>query len=313
MVLVITGTGDRKAESFDGTADPVLHIDYTVGGTQQNRPPTVDAGPDQTITLPATASLTGSVTDDGLPGPPPTLSASWQKLSGPGTVAFGDDASSTTAAFSEAGSYVLELTGSDGDLSTTDTVAVRVLPEGTTEPLALEIPLAASADDMEERLSNGSVSSGSGDLNLGTDGGRPQIVGMRFSGVSLPPGATVLSAHVQFRVDEVGTGAAALSIAGQAAADAPALQAVARDLSSRPSTAAEVTWAPEPWPTTKLSGPDQRTPNLAAVLQEIVSGPGWASGGSVVLLVRGDGERTAESFEGRFPPVLTIVYQPPAA
>jgi hypothetical protein len=87
---------------------------------------------------------------------------------------------------------------------------------------------------------------------------------------------------------------------------------VARDLSSRPTTTTEVAWTAQPWPATKQSGPDQRTPDLSAVLQEIVGRPGWASGGSVVLLVRGDGERTAESFEGRFPPVLHIVYQPPA-
>jgi uncharacterized protein YjiK len=313
LVLVITGTGDRRAESFDGTADPVLHVDYSVGGTRQNRAPTVDAGLDQTITLPAAASLSGSIGDDGLPGPPPTLSASWQQLSGPGTVTFADPGSAvTTATFSTAGSYDLELTASDGELSTAERVTVQVLPEGTTEPVTLVVPLASGADDMEERLSTGKVTAGSGDLNLGNDAGRPLIAGMRFAGISLPPGAIIDSARVQFRVDEVGTAASSLSIAGQAADDAPPLQAVNNDLSLRPTTATSVSWTPAPWPTAKQAGPDQLTPNLSAVLQEIVSRPGWASGGSIVLLVRGDGERTAESFEGRIPPVLTIVYRPPA-
>ena len=37
-----------------------------------NRAPVANAGADQTITLPATASLTGTATDDGLPSPPAT-------------------------------------------------------------------------------------------------------------------------------------------------------------------------------------------------------------------------------------------------
>jgi len=37
-----------------------------------NLPPVVNAGADQSITLPATATLTGMVTDDGLPIPPGT-------------------------------------------------------------------------------------------------------------------------------------------------------------------------------------------------------------------------------------------------
>ena len=53
-----------------------------------NQPPVVNAGSAQTITLPATASLSGTVTDDGLPNPPGTVTTTWSKVSGPGTVTF---------------------------------------------------------------------------------------------------------------------------------------------------------------------------------------------------------------------------------
>ena len=58
-----------------------------------NQPPTVDAGADKTITLPAAASLTGIARDDGLPGP--SLTTTWSKISGRedsagGTVTFGN-------------------------------------------------------------------------------------------------------------------------------------------------------------------------------------------------------------------------------
>ncbi|MFM2090396.1 MAG: hypothetical protein RLZZ127_885, partial [Planctomycetota bacterium] len=92
-----------------------------------NTPPTVNAGANQTITLPAMAALNATVTDDGLPSN--TLTYAWTKFSGPGTVAFTTPtAEDTTASFSAVGTYVLRLTASDGPMSASDTVTVLVLP-----------------------------------------------------------------------------------------------------------------------------------------------------------------------------------------
>ena len=92
-----------------------------------NQAPVVNAGPDQTITLPASANLAGTVTDDGLPNPPATLTITWSKVSGPGTVTFGNaSAKTTTASFSTSGSYVLQLAASDSALSASDTITVTV-------------------------------------------------------------------------------------------------------------------------------------------------------------------------------------------
>src|SRR5206468_217874 len=72
-----------------------------------NQAPAVNAGPDQTITLPAPAILMGTVTDDGLP-PGSVLTVGWTKVSGPGVVMFANaNAASTTATFSATGTYVL--------------------------------------------------------------------------------------------------------------------------------------------------------------------------------------------------------------
>jgi len=63
-----------------------------------NQAPVVDAGPDQTITLPAAATLNGTVTDDGLP--PARPSPSPGAASAAGTVTFANaNAASTTATF----------------------------------------------------------------------------------------------------------------------------------------------------------------------------------------------------------------------
>jgi RHS repeat-associated protein len=88
--------------------------------------PAVDAGPDQAVTIPSAANLAGTMSDDGLPQGS-TLTATWSKLSGPGTVTFANpNAAATTATFNAGGTYVLQLTASDGQLNSSDTVAVTV-------------------------------------------------------------------------------------------------------------------------------------------------------------------------------------------
>jgi hypothetical protein len=92
-----------------------------------NQAPVVNAGADQTITLPATASLSGTGTDDGLPSPPGQRTFAWTKVSGPGTVTFSNaSALATTATFSAAGTYVLRLSVSDSQLTTTDDISIVV-------------------------------------------------------------------------------------------------------------------------------------------------------------------------------------------
>ncbi len=102
------------------------------GSGPVNQTPYVAAGMDQQTTLPDdTVDLNGDVFDDGTPDPPGYLTTTWSKQSGPGTVSFGDANSvDTTATFSVAGDYVLELEAYDGAATGSDTCAVTVYPEG---------------------------------------------------------------------------------------------------------------------------------------------------------------------------------------
>jgi PKD repeat protein len=94
-----------------------------------NVAPVANAGADQSITLPASASLVGTATDDGLPGG--ALTTTWSTVSGPGTVAFANaSALATTASFSAAGSYTLRLTANDGALSHQNDVIITVTASG---------------------------------------------------------------------------------------------------------------------------------------------------------------------------------------
>ena len=96
----------------DNNSDPniidgkLVELTAPSGGGGGNQAPTVNAGSDQTITLPASASLNGTASDDGKPNPPGALTTTWSKVSGPGTVTFGNaNALSTTASFSAAGTH----------------------------------------------------------------------------------------------------------------------------------------------------------------------------------------------------------------
>ncbi|MGY1620124.1 PKD domain-containing protein [Geodermatophilus sp. SYSU D00691] len=302
-VLRLTGSDSALAAADEVTV--------TVTDTApSNAAPTVSAGPDRSVVRPAAASLDGTVTDDGLPNPPAAVTTSWTKVSGPGTVTFANAAAvDTTATFDAPGTYVLRLTGSDSALAAADEVTVTVTdtaPQGVT----LDVPVRVAADDAEERVSTGAVNLTSGDLNLGQDGANAQVSAMRFTSVAVPAGATITRAWVQFQVDEVSTAACSLTVVGEAADSAAAFTTTARNLSGRADTTATVTWTPASWPTAAARAEAQRTPDLAAVVQEIVGRAGWASGNALVLTVTGTGTRVAESYDGgpARAPVLHIEY-----
>jgi len=304
--LTVTGTGHRTAVAFEGSASkaPLLHIEYLPPG-EANRPPAVSAGADRTVTLPASAELDGTVSDDGKPTG--ALTTGWTKVSGPGTVNFADpSAVDTQATFSEAGTYVLRLTGDDGELTTSDDVTVTV---GAPGDITLERRVGASADDAEEAAS-GSVGLTSSDLELVADGST-QTVGVRFANLGIPAGATITKAYIQFSTDETQSGATSLILKGQAADNAAAFTTASTNVSSRPRTGASVSWVPPAWTTIGQAGPGQRTPELAPVVQEIVGRPGWASNNALALIVTGTGHRTAKAFNGSSTeaPLLHVEYR----
>ena len=160
----------------------------------------------------------------------------------------------------------------------------------------LEVRVAASTDDAEEKPS-GSMSLTSSDIELVFDGS-DQTVGMRFNAVTIPPGAAITNAYIQFQVDEANSEATSLVIEGEATDNATTFSGSSGNISSRSRTASFVSWSPVPWTTVGLAGPDQQTPNIASIIQEIVNRPGWSSGNSLVVIITGTGHRTAEAFDG---------------
>ncbi len=100
-----------------------------------NRPPKVRTQESQNVQVdkfPATVDISGIVEDDGKPNPPGKVTTEWSKVSGPGTVTFGDiHALKTTATVSEAGNYALLLVASDGELQGREQLHLHIHLKGT--------------------------------------------------------------------------------------------------------------------------------------------------------------------------------------
>jgi hypothetical protein len=118
------GTYLLRLTASDGQLSTSDDVNITVNPA--NQPPVVNAGANQIIAFPGSASLNGTVTDDGQPSGS-SVSVVWSKVSGPGAVTFGDQNSAvTTASFSTVGTYVLRLTADDSEFDTTADVTITV-------------------------------------------------------------------------------------------------------------------------------------------------------------------------------------------
>ena len=175
-------------------------------------------------------------------------------------------------------------------------------PAGVTEgvdatsgsPGTFEVRVTANSDDAEEKLSNGSMTYISNDLDLIKAGGADQEVGMRFLNVTVPAGATITNAYIQFHASKSDSGVTNLTFRGEAADNPVTFTTTDYDLTTRAKTTASAAWSVPAW----TSGTNYQTTDLTAVVQEVVDRGGWASGNAIALYVTGSGSRLADAYDG---------------
>ncbi|MCH9698895.1 MAG: integrin alpha [Gammaproteobacteria bacterium] len=160
-----------------------------------------------------------------------------------------------------------------------------------------DIRVANNLDDAEEN-EDGSIQRNSSDLELGFNKTKQQTVGMRFNSVNIPQGSTITAAYIQFQADETDSVTTNLLIEGEATDHAQAYASFIGNISSRNRTQAAIAWTPPPWTSIGEAGPNQQTPDIASIIQEVIDRPGWLSGNALGVVVTGNGQRTAESYDG---------------
>jgi hypothetical protein len=207
-----------------------------------------------------------------------------------------------------------------------------------------------SNDDAEQHLANnlagiagGMEGNDSSDLELGTNGPPPdnagvgtdgegtQLIGVRWLDLTIPVGAKITKAYVQFWVNEPDkdivydeiTGAPmpqnehSIRITGELNPNAATYEdtppeTTAFNIGNRPDTTNAVDWRNVPrWAYSDVNGgcvgcgvagPDQQSPDLSSIIQEIIDQPGWSSGNSLALMflpLTENTNRTANSWETR--------------
>ena len=135
---------------------------------------------------------------------------------------------------------------------------------------------AASADDAKE--ASGTVTLADTPnilLSAGT-----HWAGLRFPGCPVANSEPIVSAVLTLELVAGNTDPGALVFYGEAADNAAAFTTAASNISDRTRTAANV-----PWSSGALGGGDKASPDLAAILAEITSRPGWAAGNAVALIL----------------------------
>jgi hypothetical protein len=173
----------------------------------------------------------------------------------------------------------------------------------------------SGANDAEENKSTGAVSTNSSDLELCRDLSVFQIVGLRFTAVGIPQGATIQNAYIQFVADVASpNNTPTIVIAAEANDSAASVPLTAFSLSSRPRTTATVAWSPPQWVNAGDAGTAQRTPDLSAPLQEVVNRPGFTASSNVQFIFYDDtnnsATRSAVSFDSNAAnaPTLVVTY-----
>lgn len=188
----------------------------------------------------------------------------------------------------------------------------------------LSVRINSSFDDMEEWIAGpptqtkpvGDIDWNSSDLEFGYESSTqdPQLVGLRFTNISIPKGSIILKAYIQFTVDAVSKNADPCNVVirYEPVSNASPLDSAKFNLTIRSKSSDSVYWSVggTGWNTVGTAGPDQRTPDLKNLIQNLINTGGWNSGNAMTFFLKGTGTREVESFDGDAAkaPLLVIEY-----
>lgn len=134
--------------------------------------------------------------------------------------------------------------------------------------------ICSSSDDLSQL--DGHAWIGSSALQVGG----ASWCGLRFRDLPIPVGARIVSATLSLAADGSSRAWGTLTVRGEASANPPPYTGTS--LASRPLGREAIAWPTSGW---WYGGTWNASPNLAAVVQEVILRPDWAPGNALALLV----------------------------
>jgi hypothetical protein len=280
----------RQADGDEAVSSPIWVSDG-------NQPPVVSVSSPATgaiFTAPASVAITASATDtDGTIAKVDFYQGS-TLLSSDNTSPYSFTWTNVTA-----GNYTITAKATDNQGASTSSTPISITIANVGELVTRSVIIATSLDDVEENAAGG-INTNSWDIELVYDSYESagnQTVGLRFVNLAIPQNAIISNAYMQFTSNAVTTGTCNLVIKGEAADNSAAFTTTSYNVSARTKTTASVNWTPMAWSTIYAATPDQRTPDISSVIQEIVKRSGYTSSSPISIIITGSGTRTAISYD----------------
>ncbi|WP_158967100.1 PilC/PilY family type IV pilus protein [Paraglaciecola sp. L3A3] len=137
--------------------------------------------------------------------------------------------------------------------------------------------------------------------------------GLRFQDLNIPQGATITRAYIRFNSTSYNSSATNITFSGELASNSTTFTSSANNISARTKTSNSVLWdADNDWP---VSQETIASPDLSAVIQEIIDLSGWCGGNALNLIIEGQGltsssGRQSSAYEqgNGLSPQLVVVY-----
>ncbi len=192
-----------------------------------------------------------------------------------------------------------------------ESACVEVSGVGAFRLATTTIQAAPLANDDDAYARNNALNFTS-DLFLGRDATYANSTGIRFRKINVPAGATILSAYITFVADgNLSAKPVSVRIYGEDNGN-PAAFTTYPDFIARARTGSYVNWYNLPsW----TLGVSYNSPDLAALVQEIIARPDWVAGQDMAFFVQDNGSpanayRSAAAYDHPTytEPVLTILY-----
>ena len=173
---------------------------------------------------------------------------------------------------------------------------------------------AITASQDSEEATNGNIDLTSSDLEFVYDGGSNQTIGIEFENVTIPEGATITKAYIQFTADATDSDTIDLLVSVEDTPNATPLTNTAYDVTSRLYLNSTL-WSPPSW-TENESGETERTSDITTSIQTVIAKSSWVNGNAIVVKIEATEEylaltnenRRADSVEEGNAPTLHIEY-----